>query len=121
MGSEHICRTAKQDCKEETLVENIDSDRSHYLQSYAGSKFYDPMMVRNYEQPTVSSKLKRVQRSYYNRFNFRNIPFVVGTSISPSHNLGLNIQQVRYDVDKRLWKKSFFLKFFYILFGMFKN
>ncbi|XP_043268410.1 uncharacterized protein [Venturia canescens] len=27
------------------------------------------------------------------RFNFRNIPFVVGTSVTPSYNLGLNIQE----------------------------
>jgi len=44
--------------------------------------------------PTLASKLKRSGRSYFSRFNFRNIPFVVGTSVTPSHNLGLNIQQV---------------------------
>lgn len=55
---------------------------------------YVPMANRNYEMPTLASKLKRTNRSYFNRFNFRNIPFVVGTSITPSHNLGLNIQQV---------------------------
>ncbi|XP_015178826.1 PREDICTED: uncharacterized protein LOC107067659 [Polistes dominula] len=55
---------------------------------------YVPMVNRNYEMPTLASKLKRTNRSYFNRFNFRNIPFVVGTSVTPSHNLGLNIQQV---------------------------
>ncbi|KAI4502582.1 hypothetical protein M0802_002494 [Mischocyttarus mexicanus] len=55
---------------------------------------YVPMANRNYEMPTLASKLKRTNRSYFNRFNFRNIPFVVGTSVTPSHNLGLNIQQV---------------------------
>ncbi|XP_054014000.1 uncharacterized protein LOC128895436 [Hylaeus anthracinus] len=54
----------------------------------------DPMITHSYEMPTLASKLKRVNRSYFGRFNFRNIPFVVGTSVSPSHNLGLNIQQV---------------------------
>ena len=88
----------KENDKENLFRDN--SETSHYYQSYPGSKFYDPMLIRNYEQPTVSSKLKRVSRSYFSRFNFKNIPFVVGTSISPSHNLGLNIQQVRYDVDK---------------------
>uniref|UniRef100_A0A0C9QMX4 Cep57 protein n=1 Tax=Fopius arisanus TaxID=64838 RepID=A0A0C9QMX4_9HYME len=49
----------------------------------------------NYQQPTFASKLKCVNRCYLTaRFNLRNIPFVVGTSITPSHNLGLNIQQV---------------------------
>lgn len=53
------------------------------------------MANRSYEMPTLASKLKRTNhRSYFNRFNFRNIPFVVGTSVTPSHNLGLNIQQV---------------------------
>ncbi|KAK2585442.1 hypothetical protein KPH14_010105 [Odynerus spinipes] len=55
---------------------------------------YVPLANRNYEMPTLASKLKRTNRSYFNRFNFRNIPFVVGTSVTPSHNLGLNIQQV---------------------------
>ncbi|XP_035736757.1 uncharacterized protein LOC118448080 isoform X3 [Vespa mandarinia] len=55
---------------------------------------YVPMANRSYEMPTLASKLKRTNRSYFNRFNFRNIPFVVGTSVTPSHNLGLNIQQV---------------------------
>lgn len=59
------------------------------------SSYYDPFAVRNYELPTVASKMKRVNRSYFNRFNFRNIPFVVGTSVTPSYNLGLNIQEVR--------------------------
>ncbi|XP_025602943.2 uncharacterized protein LOC105693205 [Athalia rosae] len=57
-------------------------------------RYFDPTITRNYELPTVASKLKKVNRSYFNRFNFRNIPFVVSTSVSPSHNLGLNIQQV---------------------------
>lgn len=54
----------------------------------------DPMFTPSYEMPTLASKLKRSSRSYFSRFNFRNIPFVVGTSVTPSHNLGLNIQQV---------------------------
>ncbi|XP_011872993.1 PREDICTED: uncharacterized protein LOC105564867 [Vollenhovia emeryi] len=54
----------------------------------------DPMFMPSYEMPTLASKLKRSGRSYFSRFSFRNIPFVVGTSVTPSHNLGLNIQQV---------------------------
>ncbi|XP_011498663.1 PREDICTED: LOW QUALITY PROTEIN: uncharacterized protein LOC105362851 [Ceratosolen solmsi marchali] len=62
--------------------------------SYYQPGYYDSFYQRNYEMPTMSSKMKRVERQYYNRFNICNIPFVVGTSISPSHNLGLNIQQI---------------------------
>lgn len=58
------------------------------------NNMYDLLSPRNYELPTMASRMKRVPRSYYNRFNIRNIPFIVGTSITPSHNLGLNIQQV---------------------------
>ncbi|XP_036143117.1 uncharacterized protein LOC105838113 [Monomorium pharaonis] len=60
----------------------------------AFSRYDDPMFTPSYEMPTLASKLKRSSRSYFSRFNFRNIPFVVGTSVTPSHNLGLNIQQV---------------------------
>ncbi|XP_043472217.1 metacaspase-2-like [Leptopilina heterotoma] len=82
-------------CDDGSRTENVLGENEvKYLHSYPGNKFNDPILMRNYEQPTVASKLKRVPRSYYNRFNFRNIPFTVGTSITPSHNLGLNIQQV---------------------------
>lgn len=66
----------------------------NYQQSVIQAAYCDPMITHNYEMPTLASKLKRVNRSYFSRFNFRNIPFVVGTSVTPSHNLGLNIQQV---------------------------
>ncbi|KYQ57596.1 hypothetical protein ALC60_03558 [Trachymyrmex zeteki] len=58
------------------------------------NRYDDPLFTPNYEMPTLASKLKRSSRSYFSRFNFRNIPFVVGTSVTPSYNLGLNIQQV---------------------------
>lgn len=60
------------------------------------SRYNDPIFTPSYGMPTLSSKLKRSDRSYFNRFNFRSIPFVVGTSVTPSHNLGLNIQQVSH-------------------------
>ncbi|XP_008554929.1 uncharacterized protein LOC103576488 isoform X2 [Microplitis demolitor] len=51
--------------------------------------------VRRYQQPTIASQLKKVNRCYFTtRFDIKNIPFVVGTSVTRSHNLGLNIQQV---------------------------
>ncbi|XP_078039818.1 uncharacterized protein LOC144471548 [Augochlora pura] len=64
-------------------------------QSILQATYCNPMATtRSYEMPTLASKLKRVNRSYFSRFTIRNIPFVVGTSVTPSHNLGLNIQQV---------------------------
>ncbi|XP_063975724.1 uncharacterized protein LOC135161770 isoform X2 [Diachasmimorpha longicaudata] len=57
--------------------------------------WYNSYGQPNYQQPTFASRLKCVNKCYFTaRFNLRNIPFVVGTSITPSHNLGLNIQQV---------------------------
>ncbi|KOC70758.1 hypothetical protein WH47_06798, partial [Habropoda laboriosa] len=68
---------------------------SHHCQSaIMQAPYCDPIVTHNYEMPTLASKLKRSNRSYFGRFNFQNIPFVVGTSVTPSHNLGLNIQQV---------------------------
>ncbi|KAK0179192.1 hypothetical protein PV327_008006 [Microctonus hyperodae] len=53
------------------------------------------LTMKSYQQPTISSELKRVNRCYFGaRVNLTNIPFVVGTSLTPSHNLGLNIQQI---------------------------
>lgn len=49
---------------------------------------------KNYELPTVASKLKEVAKSYLQAFNFRTIPFCPAKSTTPSHNIGINIQQV---------------------------
>ncbi|KAF5283140.1 hypothetical protein FQA39_LY17398 [Lamprigera yunnana] len=52
---------------------------------------------KNYELPTIASKLKRVTKNYLrtiNFFNFKTIPFCPTASISPSHNIGINFQQV---------------------------
>ncbi|XP_029162109.1 uncharacterized protein LOC114933677 [Nylanderia fulva] len=70
------------------------NNKMHQCEHNTFNKCNDPMFIPNYEMPTLASSLKRSNRSYFNRFNFRNIPFVVGTSVTPSHNLGLNIQQV---------------------------
>lgn len=48
---------------------------------------------KNYHSPTVSSRMKNMVKTM-NIYNFRKIPFVVAKSTTPSHNLGLNIQQV---------------------------
>lgn len=68
--------------------------KTHQYEHAAWNRYDDPMFTPNYEMPTLASKLKRTSRTYFGRFNFRNIPFVVGTSVTPSHNLGMNIQQV---------------------------
>ncbi|KAJ8737396.1 hypothetical protein PYW07_000667 [Mythimna separata] len=50
---------------------------------------------RGYEMPTVASQMKHAGvRSYYGNPNHSNIPFVVSKSTAPSHNIGVNIQQV---------------------------
>lgn len=53
-----------------------------------------PSYPKNYELPTIASKMKQVAKTYFQNFTFRTIPFVAATSTSPSHNLGINIQQV---------------------------
>lgn len=52
------------------------------------------VISKNYELPTVASKLKEVAKSYLHAFNFRTIPFCPAKSTTPSHNIGINIQQV---------------------------
>ncbi|XP_015603914.1 uncharacterized protein LOC107271884 [Cephus cinctus] len=84
----------KQSNIQNEAMECYKSHHHHRYRSFVDPSYYDPTVIRNYEMPTVASKLKQVSRSYFNRFNFKNIPFVVGTSVTPSHNLGLNIQQV---------------------------
>ncbi|KAJ8737577.1 hypothetical protein PYW08_000172 [Mythimna loreyi] len=50
---------------------------------------------RGYEMPTVASQMKHAgMRNYYGTSNHTNIPFVVSKSTAPSHNIGVNIQQV---------------------------
>ncbi|XP_029663300.1 uncharacterized protein LOC115235562 [Formica exsecta] len=68
--------------------------KTHQSEHNTFNRCNDPMFTPSYEMPTLASRLKRSNKSYFSRFNFRNIPFVVGTSVTPSHNLGLNIQQV---------------------------
>ncbi|XP_044001835.1 metacaspase-2-like isoform X2 [Aphidius gifuensis] len=45
-----------------------------------------------YQRPTIASQQKRKNRCYYGRYSYQYIPFVVGTSINRTHNIGLNIQ-----------------------------
>jgi len=68
----------------------------HQCQQAVSNKCNEQAFTPNYETSTLASRLKRSSRSNFSRFNFHNIPFVVGTSVTPSHNLGLNIQQVSH-------------------------
>ncbi|CAL7942904.1 unnamed protein product [Xylocopa violacea] len=77
-----------------TPSSTMEKYNSHKAHAIMHASQCDPIINHNYEMPTLASKLKRTNRLYFGRFNFRNIPFVVGTSVTPSHNLGLNIQQV---------------------------
>ncbi|CAH0545787.1 unnamed protein product [Brassicogethes aeneus] len=48
----------------------------------------------SYQLPTIASKMKQVAKCYFNAFNFKAIPFCPAASTSPSHNIGINLQQV---------------------------
>ncbi|XP_059059849.1 uncharacterized protein LOC131853070 [Achroia grisella] len=68
-------------------------------QDYRHPKCKVPKVVkyrsRRYELPTVASQMKQAgMRYYYGNSNHTNIPFVVSKSTAPSHNIGVNIQQV---------------------------
>ncbi|XP_023245279.1 uncharacterized protein LOC106640769 [Copidosoma floridanum] len=67
---------------------------SQVYSAVANNHLVAPHQTPHYETPTYVSDKKRVPKPLYQRFSIRSIPFVVGTSLSPSHNLGLNIQQV---------------------------
>ncbi|XP_063373824.1 uncharacterized protein LOC134661613 [Cydia amplana] len=50
---------------------------------------------RRYELPTMASQMKQAGTRYYQGTSaYPNIPFVVSKSTAPSHNIGVNIQQV---------------------------
>ncbi|VEN51473.1 unnamed protein product [Callosobruchus maculatus] len=54
----------------------------------------DRCYYKSYELPTIASRMKQAAKSYMNTFNFKAIPFVTAISTTPSHNIGINIQQV---------------------------
>ncbi|XP_064214651.1 uncharacterized protein LOC103313194 isoform X2 [Tribolium castaneum] len=51
-------------------------------------------IYKNYTLPTISSRMKQAAKYYMHSFNIKTIPFCLSTSTSPSHNIGINIQQV---------------------------
>nr|CAI5869193.1 unnamed protein product [Callosobruchus analis] len=54
----------------------------------------DKCYYKSYELPTIASRMKQAAKTYMNTFNFKAIPFVTAISTTPSHNIGINIQQV---------------------------
>ncbi|KAH1003556.1 uncharacterized protein LOC109544910 isoform X1 [Dendroctonus ponderosae] len=56
---------------------------------------------RNYELPTVASKMKQVAKSYLGTLNLKSIPFCAAISTTQSHNIGINIQQVMNIIKNR--------------------
>lgn len=56
---------------------------------------------RNYELPTVASKMKQVAKSYMGTLNLKTIPFCAAISTTQSHNIGINIQQVMNIIKNR--------------------
>ncbi|XP_060519858.1 uncharacterized protein LOC132698040 [Cylas formicarius] len=56
---------------------------------------------RNYELPTVASRMKQVAKSYLSTLNFKTIPFCAAISTTQSHNIGINIQQVMNIIKNR--------------------
>lgn len=69
-------------------------DEHSYMEPTAPRTECYSMCSKNYELPTIASKMKQVAKSYLRRFNFHSIPFCAAKSTSPSHNIGINIQQV---------------------------
>lgn len=91
-------------------VSAVAAQRPNYIQTIAQGQYQPNMYIqknstdqmsefirsysKNYELPTIASKMKQVARNYFQNFTFRTIPFVVARATTPSHNLGINIQQV---------------------------
>ncbi|XP_022119634.2 uncharacterized protein LOC110996327 isoform X3 [Pieris rapae] len=73
---------------EDGKTENIEKKKKivHRRVNYRG---------HHYEMPTVASQMKQAgMRCYYEQRCTSNIPFIVSKSTAPSHNIGVNIQQV---------------------------
>ncbi|XP_032527388.2 uncharacterized protein LOC116777785 isoform X3 [Danaus plexippus] len=70
---------------------SVKAFKTKKAKGYRHSKYQS----RRYEMPTVSSKMKEAgMRCYYSDSNKTNIPFVVSKTTAPSHNVGVNLQQV---------------------------
>ncbi|KAJ2954544.1 hypothetical protein O0L34_g2828 [Tuta absoluta] len=49
---------------------------------------------RGYEMPTLASQMKQANAQFFRQTTSNAIPFIVSKSTAPSHNIGVNIQQV---------------------------
>ncbi|XP_057655498.1 uncharacterized protein LOC130893420 isoform X2 [Diorhabda carinulata] len=92
------------------LCQNVLQDEYCFCQEARRSDSYR----KNYELPTIASRMKQVAKTYLSTFSFKTmvsklvggkvsnekvtpkkaIPFCAAISTSPSHNIGINIQQV---------------------------
>lgn len=77
-----------------TIKELVEAEKVMDYQEPAAPRTQCSVISKTYELPTIASKLKEVAKSYLHAFNFHMIPFCPATSTSPSHNIGINIQQV---------------------------
>ncbi|KAL1516945.1 hypothetical protein ABEB36_000772 [Hypothenemus hampei] len=79
----------------ETMKENHEFSCNNPFDSlYAPRTTVSCCYNKNYELPTVASKMKQVTRNYLGTLNLKTIPFCAAASTSQSHNIGINIQQV---------------------------
>lgn len=78
----------------QTIKELVEAEKEMDYQEPAAPRTQCSVMSKTYELPTIASKLKEVAKTYLHAFNFHMIPFCPATSTSPSHNIGINIQQV---------------------------
>ncbi|KAG5888434.1 hypothetical protein JTB14_020209 [Gonioctena quinquepunctata] len=104
---------SKQNKTMQIFKENGGSRSAGMRQNVNAECYYDPpeaprtsqsCCYRNYELPTIASKMKQVAKSYLSTFNFKvfqAIPFCAAISTSPSHNIGINIQQVMNIIKNR--------------------
>ncbi|XP_028043078.1 uncharacterized protein LOC114252692 [Bombyx mandarina] len=75
----------------------VESKKSHVESKKEDNRYPRREKYRShrYELPTVASQMKQAGVRYYCENTKRpNIPFIVSKSTAPSHNIGVNIQQV---------------------------
>lgn len=78
----------------QNMKELTEAEKQTDYQEPAAPRTQCSVLSRSYELPTIASKLKEVAKTYLHAFNFHMIPFCPAASTSPSHNIGINIQQV---------------------------
>ncbi|KAJ0183723.1 hypothetical protein K1T71_000146 [Dendrolimus kikuchii] len=85
---------------DDQAIDNLDDQTPVEIKKFLFQEVRSPRRLikyrsRRYELPTVASQMKQAGvRHFYGNANQTNIPFVVSKSTAPSHNIGVNIQQV---------------------------